>query len=292
MKLETAIQEFIADCKYKNLSPRTVTYYKDTLGIFQKFCFSSNLSELEEITARTLKSYCTNLQERISAGAVLTYIRAVRTFFGFCFREELITLNPFKRFEMPKSPKILQPYVKQDEWDVLFNVARTGDNPLRDVAILSILVDCGLRATEVCTLKLSDVDKENGMLKVFGKGSKERLIPVSRTTMKRINGYVTSERYKSQLDSLFLTFSDKGLSYRSLRAVLQRLYKKSGLEEKTLHAFRRSVAVYWCKNSGDLVSLSRMLGHTTISMAAKYAVLDSADLKEIHSRVGSLRSGA
>ena len=289
MNLDTAFQEFLTDCKYKNLSPRTIVYYKDTFRIFQTYCTKQELIKLEEISSRVLKAYCSDLQERVSPGAVLSYLRSIRIFFGFCSREELILVNPFKRFTMPKSPQVLQPYVKKEEWDVLFNMARMGDNNLRDVAILSILVDCGLRTTEVCTLKLSDVQKDTGMLKIFGKGSKERLIPVSRITVKRINSYITNERYKSQLENLFLTFPDKGLTYRALRAILQRLYKKTGLEEKTLHAFRRSLAVYWTKNSGDLISLSRVLGHTTLQMSAKYSVLDSADLKEIHSRVSPMR---
>jgi integrase/recombinase XerD len=288
MNLDTAFQEFISDCKYKNLSPKTITYYKDTFHVFTKFCVKMKLKTLESITTSVLKSYCLDLQERVSAGAVLSYFRSIRSFFGFCTREEYITINPFKKFTMPQAPKLLLPYVKKEEFDVLLGLARMNDNCLRDSAILSILLDCGLRASEICSLKLSDFQKENGTLKVFGKGSKERIVPVSRVTIKRIQSYIQSERYKTKLNNLFLTHPEKGLCYRALREILRRLYKKSGLEQKTLHAFRRSLAVYWCKNSGDLVSLSRIFGHTTLSQSAKYAVLDGNDLKEIHSRVSML----
>jgi integrase/recombinase XerD len=289
MPIQDFVHEFLSDVKFRGLSPRTHDFYKDTLRRFQAFTTKNGILEPQDIQSNHLKTFSIELQEQMSIGGVNAYLRGVRAFCGFLIREELLQKNPFTKFKLLKQPQLNMPHVKFEEYETLMIQARLGKNPLRDQAIIGLLFDTGLRASELTGLQVSNLFKDKGMLKVLGKGNKERVIPVSRVTVRRIQSYISNEREKTYLTEIFLADNETPLNYNSLRLMTQRLFSRANLEHKSLHCWRRGFSCQYIKNSGDVFSLSRILGHTTLHMSNKYAVLDSEDLKEIHIRASPIR---
>jgi site-specific recombinase XerD len=289
MPLQGDILEFLNDAKYRNLSPKTVKYYRESLTQFTKFATKKGITEPSEITSNALRTYSAELLDRMTPGGAHALLRPLRALMGFLVREEILEKNPFQKFQLPKLPHEKLPHITRDDYDTLMGSARLSLNPLRDQAIICLLFDCGLRASELTGLRFQDILKEKGMLKIRGKGAKERFVPVSRHVLKRIQTYFNSEREKSPLQEVFLTNEESSLTYSALRFIVSRTFERVNIPAKSLHTFRRGFAVSWVKNGGDTFSLSKILGHTSLTMSLRYTTLDAEDLKEIHMRASPTR---
>jgi integrase/recombinase XerD len=290
MSLTGEISEFLNDSKTRNLSKRTVKYYKDSLKQFEKFAEKNAIQQASEITTNHLRLYSAELLERMTPGGAHGLLRPLRALCGFLVREEVLEKNPFARFQLPRVGHKKLPHVTRDDYDSLMASARLSNKPLRDQALIALLFDCGLRASELTGLKFKDIRKEQGMLQIRGKGAKERLVPVSRHVLKRVQAYINSERQKSPLEEVFLTDPETAICYTSLRFIVARAFTRINAPEKSLHTFRRGFAVSFIKNGGDTFSLSKILGHSSLTMSLRYTTLDAQDLKEIHMRASPTRN--
>ena len=234
MSMQDFVHEFLSDVKFRGLSPRTHEFYKDTLKKFQVFTTKIGILEPQDIQSNHLKTFSIELQEQMSIGGVNAYLRGVRAFCGFLVREELLQKNPFTKFKLLKQPQLNMPHVKFEEYETLMIQARLGKNPLRDQAIIGLLFDTGIRASELTGLQVSNLFKDKGMLKVLGKGNKERIIPISRVTVRRIQSYISNEREKTYLNEIFLSDNETPLNYNSLRLMTQRLFSRANLKSEQL----------------------------------------------------------
>lgn len=282
MLLNTLILEFTADGKYRKLSPATMRMYSQVLKPFEDFCKKHHITIVEEVTSSTLKNYALTLQERgIESGGVALRFRVIRAMFSFAEREEIPNTRPFKKFKTPKIEKKVMKYVTFDEYEALMLAARAGQNPLRDTAIISVLYDTGIRVGELLNLTEADLIQGQGMMKVRGKTG-GRIIPVSRSVIKRLREYMKGERPSSRLPALFLTCSEESMVYGSIKLMLERTFKRAGLPYKSPHCFRRGMSTRFVLNGGDVFSLQRILGHTTLTMSSRYAILNDESLKQVH----------
>lgn len=154
---------------------------------------------------------------------------------------------------------------------------------LRDQAILLCLVDTGIRATELCELRMKDVSIVGREIDVFGKGSKERTLPMSEDTAKAIDDYLANERGSaSALAPLFASHTDDALDRGSLRQLIQRIGERAGVRNAHPHRFRHTFAINFLRNGGDPYSLQVILGHSTMEMVKEYLALAQADLEAAH----------
>lgn len=282
MQLETLITEFIADGKYRKLSPRTLKMYAFELKHFLAFCHEHYAREVLQVDSGLLKLYALHLQDNgNNSGGIAFKFRVIRALCGYLNREEIPNAQPFKRFKMPRIEQQVMKYVELSEYETLMAVARESNKPLRDSAIISLLYDTGIRVGELMNLKLEDVLSDRGMLKVSGKTG-ERLVPVSRHVLKRMNQYVNQERPKSVLREVFLTNKDTCMNYYTVSLMLQRIFQRAKLPYKSPHCFRRGFATRLILNGADVFSLQRILGHTTLTMSNRYAVLNNEALKQVH----------
>ena len=182
--------------------------------------------------------------------------------------------------DRPKVPEADLPVVREWEVKKLLAAAEMGKNPLRDKALVMVLWDTGLRASEVLGLRVSDVKAE--AVRVRRKGGAVQWVPVSLPTYRAILAYARAERPPSDHDALFLTRSGLPLAYDGLKMVLRRLAEYAGLPPKPPHAFRRGAAVAMVKNGMPSYALQAMLGHKSPVITAHYVRLAEKDLREIH----------
>lgn len=279
--LRTAINDFIQDGQ-RRLSPCTQTYYRSALNAFAAYCAEQGVDHIGHVTRPLVRAYATSLDTQLSPGGAHARLRALRVFINWAMREELIEKNPIPHSFFPKVPQPELPVVSEDDMQMLLRAADESTKPLRNRAILLTLFDTGLRASELCGLHLSHLLADGTLYVRLGKGAKDRRVPISKLTRRAIQQYVNKERPESERTELFLSNSCQHLTASGLAQLVERLSKAAGVADKTPHAFRRGFAVSFIKHGADLLRLRDVLGHTTIAMSTRYAVMSPDDLKELH----------
>lgn len=291
--LEALVTEFLTDTKARALSPGTTRWYGQTLRPFLVFALGQSVTELTGFDARLVRLYMGECVTKLSPGGAHARMRALRALSSYLVSEELLEVNPFNRVKLPKVPDRALDVVSEDQFRSLMSAAGVGLNPLRDQTIFSVMFDTGLRAMELCGVRLDDVQSgEGGIMVQRGKGDKHRFVPASRWVLKTITRYVTLERPKTAHENLFMARGDAPLCYESLRGVIERHCITAGLKTVRPHAFRRGFAVAYIRNGGDAFTLQRILGHTTLAMSSKYARMNVDDVKDVHSRVSPVGRSA
>ncbi|GGJ23579.1 tyrosine-type recombinase/integrase [Deinococcus roseus] len=293
MILEELWQHHQNHLKLKKRSEYTRHYYRSTLVSLRKYqkAGEDNLpDEVERITVMHLRGFLMWLEEEqeLNAGGIHAHGRALRGVFHWAFKEELISKDPVKRLELPSVPKERMPAVQPAQLKKLVEASKTAEHPLRDKAILLVLFDTGIRLGEITGLKIEDVLMDRGMLRVVGKGNKERFVPIGGSAMLAINRYMQRERKPAHagIRQLFLGRGGIPLDRTGVALALEKLAKKIGLERKdcTPHTFRRGFAVQFLRNGGNLFALQQILGHTTLDMTRRYVGYLDDDIKDIHVR--------
>ena len=203
----------------------------------------------------------------LMASTINNHVRGIRRFFKWCYIEGYTTTQLLGRYTPPKVPeRIVEPF-KEAEIQKISDVCLT----LRDVAILYFLIDTGIRAGELATVKVQDVDLEIGTAKVFGKGAKERIVPFGDRAEKAIIDYVLNERPEARgTDQLFLNPDGVSMKSSAVRQLFERLRRRSGIKPLHAHRFRHSFATSFLINGGDSLMLKYLLGHTTLIMVDRY----------------------
>ena len=217
------------------------------------------------------------------------YFRALRTFFNWLEREELIIENPFKNLKPPKIDKKVIQALSPAEIDRLFKVC-SGKNMLdvRNRAILSVFLDTGLRISELVNLTLDDVDFDNGSLLIRkGKGGKQRVVRIGNRAQKMLWKYITIYR-KSESNHLFINRNGESLNLLGLKILIKRLGDKAKVKVHP-HKLRHTFAISFLRAGGDVFSLQYLLGHSTLQMTQRYLQsLNANDAANAHKKFSPL----
>jgi site-specific recombinase XerD len=228
-------------------------------------------------------------QERgLSGHTINCYLRSLRIFFSWLVSEGIIESNPFDRVKIPRPPRKVIPTFSDSQIQQLLNAIdiRTAEG-YRDYTIILTLLDTGTRVSELCNLKPDDLRLEEGMLKALGKGNKERLIPIGKQVQRLLWRYI--DRYRPEPatakgDFLFLTQDGKPLTKDRVEKIMAYYGKKAELKgvRCSPHTLRHTAAVKFLRNGGDVFSLQRMLGHSSLEMTRRYCELADIDVKRAH----------
>ncbi len=214
----------------------------------------------------------------------------VRQFFKFLMRERYIKTNPSSLIDIPKIKMSLPEYLTIEEVELLLAQPDRKDRfGLRDSAILELMYSAGLRASELCDLKTIDVNLDAGFIRVVGKGSKERLVPIGQKAISKIKEYLESARNlfvkNINIDFLFLNKSGKRLSRIGLWKILKHYARLAGIKKDIYpHILRHSFASHLIQNGADLRSVQEMLGHSNISTTQIYTHLDTKRIVEMYKK--------
>lgn len=280
-------EAFLFDRRVQGFTSGTITNYANKLRRFKLFCDSINLSIIEDITPSTLRDYL-DLLERDGLTVITRHghYSALKTWLRWyeAEAEPEAWSNPIAKVKPPKLPNApIQPITIQ-EVKKMINKCPPDLQGVRDKAILLTLVDTGIRASELLQLNLDDFNQVQGSLLIrHGKGDKTRKVYMGKQTRKLIRSYL-SQRTDSA-DALFVSMDNKArLTYAGLRWIIINRSKQARVKARGVHTFRRLYALTMLRNGVDVITLSRLMGHSDLQVLRRYLAQTDDDLREAHAR--------
>lgn len=248
---------------------------------------------IEEIHIPVIKKYVGSLYGHFKRSTVARKLSAVRSFFLFLEKEGLIKTNPAVAVQSPKLGKYIPSHLPVDDVFRLMDLPDR-ENPLglRDLAILEVLYSCGIRVAELAGMNVSSIDDADRLVKVMGKGGKERIVPIGRQALRAVHAYLSATgevRKKNALagrgDPLFMNFRGGRLTTRSIARIVKRYAKTGGLtEEISPHSMRHSFATHLLDGGADLRSVQELLGHKSLATTQKYTHVSLKRLMEVYDK--------
>ena len=288
--LQPAIDEFLRDCEGRGHSRNTLRAYGLALRDFKRYAEAQGVTALSQVKPGLLRAYGLHCIEILSPGGAHARLRPVKTFLKWSHAEELVQSDLTKRMTLPKLPREEQPAVRPDDFKRLLQAIKLSSrNPQRDTALLTVMFDTGIRASELTGLELDDLKPDGTLIVKRGKGGKSRVVPLERSTARVIRTYIQHERPSNTGFKRIFLAHDEPMTRRTLDKLLARLCKYAALPRLSAHSFRRGFAAQFIRNGGDVFTLQRIFGHTSLEMSNRYAMLDRDDLKSIHRRASPLR---
>ena len=301
MEFSRAVEGFLLNLAAEGKSENYFRWCQNLLRTFHRWAGSRRITDLEPLD---IKKYIRYLQtehipygdghplhkpdRRLSPTTVKHHWAVPSTLFSWATREEIVQRNIMDLVPKPKAPKPLKVGFTQDEIKRLLRAidAKSTARASRDRAILLFLLDTGCRISETTGCRRPDVDLSLGRAKVSGKGAKERFVYVGQEAKKAIWRYVSMHRPEPlpNHDLLFLTHEGRPMTRPALRSLLRRLGSKAEVPNVHAHRFRHTAAVEFLRNGGDVFTLQRMLGHTSMEMVRRYLALVDADVAAVHRR--------
>jgi len=286
--LDRYIHKFITYLKIeKNASSHTITNYTiDLKG------FSESIKEkpVEQVTHIDVRLFLAKLKEKnFSKSSVARKMACLRSFFKFLYREGYIKFNPALSLATPKIEKKLPLFLNADDVVKLLESPDPSDvTGLRDRAILETLYSSGVRVSELVGLNKDDIDFISGVLKVYGKGKKERLAPVGDKALRAIRAYLEKMKTRdiNEKKPVFLNKSRRRITDRAVRRIVAKYIHRTSLNEKiSPHALRHSFATHMLDRGADLRSVQELLGHANLSTTQIYTHVTTERLKAIYDKV-------
>ena len=275
----------------RGLSERTVVSYGRDLSRWMAFLKDAGVLDPASVDVRVLREWVFDLKER---GLAPTSIRraqsAVRTYFGFLMGEGVLETDPTDRLDSPRVDRTLPDFLSREEIDrLLESPDATHRLYWRDRAVLEFLYATGVRVSELVELRIASMDVEEGFATVFGKGAKERLVPVGGPALRSVERYLREVR--PLLDTgkgegrVFLNARGTPIRRESIWSLVRTAAKRAGIQRKVSpHTLRHTFATHLVEGGADLAAVQELLGHADISTTQIYTHLDRAYLREIHRR--------
>lgn len=271
----------------KSLSPNTIQAYTDDVSKLLSYLEGESVS-LESVNTDTLHTFVATLSDiGISARSQGRIISGIRAFFQFLVMDGRISGNPSEMIELPKIGFHLPEVLTVDEIDrTIVSIDRTAPDGQRNRAILETLYSCGLRVSELCGLRISELYLQEGFIKVTGKGSKQRLVPISGKAVKEIELYFEDRCHinirKGYEDFLFISYrTGMPLSRIMIFNIVKRYTGMAGISKNVSpHTFRHSFATHLLEGGANLRAIQCMLGHEKIATTEIYTHIDRSRLRE------------
>ena len=290
MKWQNAIKDYQMYLKIeRGLSKNTIdSYSKDIEKLYLFLDVNEiNISPIS-INGSVVKQFIYDIAKKVNPRSQARIISGLRSFFDYLVFEDYRNTNPTDLVETPKIGRKLPDTLSQEEIDILISaIDLSHSQGERNRTILETMYSCGLRVSEVVTLKISDLFFEEGFIRVLGKGNKERYVPIHQQAQKYILIYQKEIRthiqpQKGFEDTLFLNRRGKELTRQMIFMILKDLAIKIDLKKKiSPHTLRHSFATHLLQNGADLSAIQQMLGHESITTTEVYVHVDKRYLKEV-----------
>lgn len=297
--LESKIQDFLNYLKVeRRYSDKTLIAYERDLYKFNQFIKQSGGGQLSEIEYRDIRLYIAELSSLgLKRTSISRHLSSLRSFFNYAIRENWIEQSPMDLVQYQLKKQHLPDFFYEDEMELLFNSVEQSSHPLklRNQAILEILYATGMRVSECCQLKLSQVDFDVQMIRVFGKGNKERIVPVGDQAIIVLQHYMNDLRpellsksfNRSDAES-YIFLSEKGLPLTTdqVRSILQKIVDEGALHLKIHpHKLRHTFATHLLNHEADLRTVQELLGHEDLSSTQIYTHITKDKLKSMYMNV-------
>ena len=284
MKWGTAINNFKTYLKIeRGLSDNSIVSYENDINKLSNFLLDKNKSISPiKVSPDIIKEFIYSISNSINPTSQSRIISGLRSFFEYLIFEKYIKTNPLSLIESPRISRKLPDTLTIKEIDLLVsNINISTNEGERNIALIETLYGCGLRVSELISLKISDLFFSEGFIKVTGKGNKQRLVPISNLNKIVIKNYMDNSRKKLKIeekskDILFLNRRGKNLSRAMIFTIIKRLAKLSDIKKNiSPHTFRHSFATHLLKNGADLKTIQQLLGHQSITTTEIYMHIDN-----------------
>lgn len=269
----------------KEMSGHTIRNYNIDLASFAEFLGEE---KIEDVGHLTLRKFLAHLRSKnLDKSSIARRISCLRSFFKFLMREGYIKANPITGLSTPKREKKLPTFLQEDEVAKLLEVPGDDLMGARDKAILETLYSSGMRVSELTAINNDNIDFIAEVIKLYGKGKKERLVPIGSKALQAIRRYHSKLPPKlSAKKVLFLNRSGKRLSGRSVRRIVSKyIMKVSKKENISPHTFRHSFATHLLNRGADLRAVQELLGHANLSTTQIYTHVTTERLKDVYDKV-------
>ena len=302
ISLDKLILQFEAFNRSEGKTAKTVRWYNTSLGLFVDYLQSCNVKPfLGSVDIEVVREYILHLQKRckfddhpstprqeelLSPISIQCYVRAIKAFFNWLFKEKYTKEHRLEKLKVPKAPqKLIDPLTDAEIAAILSSIDVQTSWGARNTAMVVLFLDTGTRFTELLTLEMKDLHLEDGYVKVMGKGQKERIVPFGSSAQKGLMKYLYHFRPEPlQADRVFLNLDGGPMTETGLKLLFRRLAASSGVNRLHAHLLRHTFAVRFLMNGGDVFSLQQILGHTTLEMVKHYVRLASAHIMTQHKR--------
>jgi len=287
--MDKELSQFLSFLRHeKNASPHTISSYSRDLNQLSLFLSEKKIS-LTMVDNIVLRTFLATLYEKeIKKSTVARKLAAMRSFFQYCIRMKWIEDNPAKVVATPKQDKYLPSFLSETEVEAFLDLPQS-DRPLdlRDRAILELIYATGLRVSELVGISLEDVSFKERLIRVMGKGKKERIVPFGRMARDGLKNYMRARVFifRGTIDekALFLNYRGERLTTRSVQRIVDKHIETSAMRRKiSPHSLRHSFASHLLSRGADLRAIQEFLGHESLATTQKYTHVDLKRLLEVY----------
>jgi integrase/recombinase XerC len=291
MDLNKAFNDFISYIKHEeNLSPNTVNAYNADILAFIDYLSKKNLTDISAISHFHIRTYLSELYSKLDKRSISRKTSSIRSFVKYLNSQGLVEAKILARIIHPKAPSKLMFALSKQELDSFFSSIDSASSVgKRNLAIIELLYGAGIRVSELCGLKLSDIDFDQKILKILGKGRKQRLSPFNDEALLTLRSYldIRGEFLKEDkpTDYVFLNRSGTPLGVRTIQRLTKFISLKAGLlKSATPHTMRHSYATHLLEAGASIKTVKELLGHASIAATQKYTHLTVEKLSEVYKK--------
>ena len=284
MLMEDAIQDFLNYCLFeKGLSDKTKESYKNDLNVYKEFLENKHIKQVDKITSDEIKEFLKERNEEETT-TIAHNLTVIKNFHTYLLKENIVKTNVSEFIERPKLRKALPKTLSIEDIDLLLDIKLKTPFDYRNKAMLELMYGCGLRVSELVNLETTDIDMTNCIIRILGKGSKEREIPLGEYSIHYLKEYlnIREQLLKNKpCNKLFLNNHGQGMTRQGFFKNLKQLLLEKGLNPNVSpHTLRHSFATHLINRGADLRSIQEMLGHSDISTTKIYTKISDEKVLE------------
>lgn len=289
VKVDDVIRLFLQDCSIRNLSIKTIEWYRDKLLVFVREFETgdSAIHSPSDISSGHIKNFIVGYRNSGRSDATINgMLRAVRAFLNYCYEEGFIREDIGRQIKLIKEKqKVVETFSKEQSKKLLNQPDLKTFIGLRDLTIMMLLLESGIRISELCGINTYDINWRDGLILVDGKGNKQRHVPIQLTTLKQLEKYY-KVRGELETTAFFITLSDTPLTVRQAQDRIKEYGRQAKIDRVRVspHTFRHTFAKMYIKNGGDIFTLQKILGHTSLEMVRRYVNMFSGEVAAAHKK--------
>ena len=290
-EFESFLKDYLSTLKLeRNLSENTLISYRNDISSLFEFLTDMGIKDLNSVNSKVLTEFFKLIGNiGLSNTSTARYFSSLKGFFNFLSNSNYIEANPVEKLSPPKIGRKLPSVLSINEIEKILSAVSGEDKlTLRDRAVLETFYACGLRISELINIKLSDLYFDDEIIRVIGKGNKERIVPIGRSAIEHINNYLQKcrpllEKKGKSLNFLFLNVRGTKLSRMGVWKIVDFYVKEAKVNKKVHpHTFRHTFATHLLEGGADLRAVQEMLGHSSISTTQIYTHVDRDFIKQEH----------
>lgn len=289
-----AVRLFLQDCKMRNLTETTYEFYKFGLRTLEQFMDENNL-EFARLTPFDLSNRYMNylLDRKLASATIRGRISTCQVFFKYLWQEGYLETNVAADLKLIKAAnRAIFTFSQEQIAAILQQPDTTTFTGLRDLTMMLVLLETGMRVMELTNIKVEDIDFQSGTIRIpSGKGRKPRVVPIQRTCLNQLDRYLR-ERGEQPFNDCWITLNNTPLRLAAVKRIMIEHCKAAHIEgtRGSAHTFRHTMAKTYLLNGGDAFSLMHILGHTNIEMTQRYVDLFSQDLHDQHQKASPIEA--